>query len=77
METTLAILMALGIFLVGPALIGFALVGALYLFGRPELRAQRAKAVEEAVAEALREQPAEARGEAAAGEPEKVYVKVA
>lgn len=48
METTLAVLMALGIFLVGPALIGFGILGVAILSGKRALRAQRARALEEA-----------------------------
>jgi len=46
METTLAILMVLGIFVGIPALIGFAIAGTYMLSDRRVRRAQRAKAVE-------------------------------
>lgn len=69
MATTLAILMALGIFIGGPALIGFAIAGVFYLSGRRAVREERVKALGEAVAEALSEQPAE--------EPAKEPVSVA
>ena len=58
METTLAILMVLGIFVGIPALIGFGIAGMYILTDRRVRRAERAKALEEAVAEALHEQPA-------------------
>ena len=77
METTLAILMVLGIFVGIPALIGFAIAGTYMLSDRRVRRAQRAKAVEEMVAEALTEQPAEAQGQAVAKEPVKEPVQVA
>ncbi len=59
METTLAILMVLGIFVGIPALIGFTIAGVYILSNRRVRRAERAKTVE-AVAKALKEQPAEA-----------------
>lgn len=59
METTLAILMVLGIFVGIPAIIGFAIAGVFILRDRRVRKAERAKTVE-GVAEALREQPAEA-----------------
>ena len=65
METTLAILMALGIFVGLPAVIGFAIGGAFVLADRRVRRAEQAKAREGAVtaakkivAEAKLEQPA-------------------
>ncbi len=58
METTLAILMVLGIFVGIPALIGFAIAGT-YILSDPRVRrGERAKA--------LGKQPAEAHGEALA-----------
>ncbi len=60
MEMTLAILMVLGIFVGIPALIGFAIAGTYILADRRVRTAERAKTVE-AVAKALKEQPAEAR----------------
>ena len=51
METTLAILMVLGIFVGIPAIIGFTIAGVYALGGRQALRAERhAKAVGEAQA---------------------------
>jgi len=41
METTLAILMALGIFVGVPAVIGFAIAGVYVALGRRTLRAER------------------------------------
>ena len=76
METTLAILMVLGIFVGIPALIGFAIAGTYILSDRRVRRAERAKAVE-AVAKALHKQPAEAQGEAVAKEQVKELVQVA
>ena len=77
METVLAILMVLGIFVGIPALIGFAIAGTYVLIDRRVRRAERAKAVEEMVAEALHEKPAEAHGEAVAKEATKEHVLVA
>lgn len=62
MDTTLAILMALGIFVVGPALIGLAILGVAILSGRRELKARQAEAVKEAAkalaeAKAAKEKP--------------------
>ena len=51
METALAILMALGIYLVGPAVLGFAIAGIFILVDRRARRAQQAKSLEEAVEE--------------------------
>jgi len=76
METTLAILMVLGIFLGIPAVIGAAIAGVFYLSGRRALRAERARALGEAVTEALREQPAEVGGEAVAKEATEERVSV-
>lgn len=67
METALAILMVLGIFAGIPAVIGFAIAGVYILSDRRIRRAERAKTVE-AVAEALRGQPAEAVGKEASKE---------
>ncbi|MFC1957317.1 hypothetical protein ACFLX0_00660 [Chloroflexota bacterium] len=69
MEIVLAILMVLGIFVGIPALIGFAIVGVYACSDRQVRRAERAKAVEEAVAEALTKQPAEVHSETVANEP--------
>ena len=55
METTLAILMVLGIFVGIPAVIGFAIAGVYVLRDQQTRRAERAKAVETA-AEALRQE---------------------
>ena len=67
METTLAILMVLGIFVGIPTVIGFAIAGMYILSNRRAHRAERAQSVAEAiaaaedmVAEAQRKQPAEA-----------------
>jgi len=49
METTLAILIVLGIFLGIPAIVGFAIAGMYLLTGR---RAQRTERAAEAVGEA-------------------------
>ena len=69
METTLAVLMVLGIFVGIPAVIGFAIAGMYILSDRRARRAERAQSVVEAitaaedmVAETQREQPAEAVG---------------
>lgn len=56
METTLAILMVLGIFVGIPAIIGLAIAGTYIRGDRRVRRAERAKAMEEA--EALVEKPA-------------------
>ena len=50
METALAILMVLGIFVGVPALIGFAIAGVYILRDRRVRRAEHAKALEEAKA---------------------------
>ncbi len=52
MEMTMAILMVLGIFVGIPAIIGFAIAGMYIKSDRRARRAERAKAMEEAVAEA-------------------------
>jgi flagellar biosynthesis component FlhA len=69
METTLAILVVLGIFVGIPAVIGFAIAGMYLLSDRRTRRAERAQSVAEAVAaaedmvaEAQHEQTAEAVG---------------
>jgi len=56
METTLAILMVLGIFVGIPAVIGFAIAGIYMLGDRRVRRAKRAKALAEA--EAVAKEPA-------------------
>ena len=56
METTLAILMVLGIFIGIPAVIGLGIAGMYTQSDRRVRRDQRAKALAEAVAEALQEQ---------------------
>ena len=75
METALAILMVLGIFVGIPALIGFAIAGVYIQSDRRVHRAERAEALEKAVAEA--EQAAEVQGEAVAKEPVKKPAQVA
>jgi flagellar biosynthesis component FlhA len=67
MDTTLAVLMVLGIFVGIPAIIGFAIAGVYIMSDRKVRRAQRAEAVMEAVTaaedmvtEAKLEQSAEA-----------------
>jgi len=77
METTLAILMVLGIFVGVPALIGFSIAGVYILSDRRVRRAEHAKALEKAAAEALREQAAEPHVEAVTKEPAREQVKVA
>jgi flagellar biosynthesis component FlhA len=66
METTLAVLMVLGIFVGIPAVIGFAIAGMYILSDRRARRAERVQSLTEAVtaaedmvAEAKREQSAE------------------
>jgi len=66
METTLAVLMVLGIFVGIPAIIGFAIAGMYIMSDRRARRAERAQSIAEAVtaaedmvAEAKREQSAE------------------
>ena len=68
METALAILMVLGIFVGIPALVGFAIAGVYILSDRRVRRAERAKALEKA-GEVLQEQPAEASAKASTREP--------
>jgi len=51
METTLAILMVLGIFVGIPAVIGSSIAGIYILSARRAVRAERTKAVEERPAE--------------------------
>ncbi|MFC1864595.1 hypothetical protein ACFLYG_02065 [Chloroflexota bacterium] len=70
METTLAILMVLGIFVGIPAVIGFAIASFFVLADRRVRRAERANGLEEA--EALLEQPAEAHSKAMGKKPAKV-----
>ncbi len=50
METTLAVLMVLGIFVGIPAIIGFSIAGVYILGGRRVKRAKRAQSVAEAIA---------------------------
>lgn len=76
METALAILMVLGIFVGIPAVIGFTIAGMYILGDRRVRRAGRVKALEEAV-ETLREWPAEAPGEAVAKVAAEEHVPVA
>ncbi len=63
METTLAILMVLGIFVGIPAIIGFAIAGLYLQSNRRVRRAERAKALEEA--EVAVKRPARQRVKAA------------
>jgi len=70
METTLAILMVLGIFVGIPALIGFAIGGTYMLSDRRVHRAERAKALG-AAAEALQMEPAKAPSKTVAKEATK------
>jgi len=65
METALAILMVLGIFVGIPALIGLIIVGVVVWSDRLPRRAERAKAME-AAAEGLGDELAETSGEAVA-----------
>ena len=58
METTLAILMTLGIFLGVPMLIGFTIGGIFILSDRRAVRAERAKASAEVKVEELAHEPA-------------------
>ena len=62
METALAILMVLGIYIGVPAAIGLGIVGVLTLTGRRARRAQRAKLLAEA--EALAGEPTTVQEEA-------------
>jgi len=59
METVLAILMVLGIFVGIPAVIGFAIASVYILSDRRALRAKRTTAMAETAAEALGEAVAE------------------
>ena len=68
METALAILMVLGIFVGVPALIGLIIVGVVIGSDRLPRRAERAKAME-AAAEGLGDELAKTHGEAVAKEP--------
>lgn len=70
METALATLMVLGIFVVVPALLGLAIAGAYILSGRRVSRAERAKALA-AAAEALQMEPAKTPSKAVAKEATK------
>jgi len=63
METFLAILMVLGIYIVAPSLIGLLIVGVVMLTSRRAQRAERANIVAEA--EALATQHTETAGAAA------------
>ena len=76
METTLAILMVLGIFVGIPAVIGFAIAGVYLSADRRARRAEQAKAVETA-AEALRQEAAETHGQAVAKKRTRKRVGVA
>ena len=59
METTLAILMVLGIFIGIPAVIGFAVAGVYILSDRRVRRAERAKVLGEAAAKETAREVAE------------------
>lgn len=76
METTPVVLMVLGIFVGIPAVIAFTIVGMYRVSGRRTLRAERAAAFEEAVAEVTREERAEAHGGAVGKEPTKEPAQV-
>ena len=67
METTLAILMVLGIFIGIPAVIGLGIAGMYTLTDRRVRRAQRIESLQQMVAETIPEQPAEVHDEVAAG----------
>ena len=78
METTLAVLMVLGIFVGIPAIIGFSIAGVYVLSDRRARRAERAQSVAEAiaaaedmVAETQREQAAQATADQKTKEPVK------
>ena len=58
METTLAILMTLGIFLGVPMLIGFTIGGIFILSDRRAMRAERAKVSAKVKVEELAHEPA-------------------
>jgi len=75
METTLAILMVLGIYIGIPAVIGFAIAGVFLFSDRRVRRDERVRAMAEA--EAQLERPAEVPGEAVAGETTKKPTAVA
>lgn len=59
METTLAILMVLGIFIGIPAVIGFAVAGVYILSDRRARRAERVKVLGEAAAKETAEEATE------------------
>ena len=69
METTLAILLVLGIFISVPAFIGFCIGGTRILLDRCVRRSGRTRLLEREVAELFNEEPAEARSEIMAKEP--------
>ena len=71
METALAILMVLGIFVGVPALIGLIIVGVVIWSDRLSRRAERTKAME-AVAECLGDELAETHGERAQSQLTKI-----
>jgi len=59
METTLGILMVLGIFIGIPAVIGFAIAGVYITSDRRARRAERAKVLGEAAAKEIAEEATE------------------
>jgi len=69
MDTTLAVLMALGIFVVIPAAIGFAIAGIFILSDRRAWRAKRAETAAGAKVEELVQLESEAPVEHEAAEP--------
>ena len=73
METALAILLVLGIYIGIPAAIGFTIVGVVMLSGRRARRVERAKLV----AEALAGQCTEVHDKAAEEEETKVHITTA
>lgn len=75
METALAILLALGIYIGIPAAIGFTIIGMVMISGRRAQRVERAKLVAEA--EALAGQCNEVHDEAADEEETKVHITTA
>ena len=75
METTLAILMVLGIFVGIPAVIGFAIAGVYILSDRRVRRAERAQTLEEAVHAAEDMVTEAAREQATAGQKTNKPVK--
>ena len=75
METALAILLALGIYIGIPAAIGFTIVGVVMLSGHQARRVERARLVAEA--EALAGQHTEVHDEAADEEETKVHITTA